>query len=338
MQNGIVRVGLAVAVLAGLSFLLRANEIRQRAAIAVAILLLVVADAATHTPRQNPTAPKSIFVDGLWHERYTDTAVKGRVALTPNAEERLLRVSAMNPVHDFLGRRLALWSNLNLLDGIAKVNGSSTLQIREQRTVEQLLYPTNAATHTNWSAGLVDFLGVSYLTGSNVTEWIVRDTALPLITAGQQPLFESEETILRGIASEQFDPRKQVYLPVSLRAECVAANFTDARITDVQPGTQRVDFTVECEQPSIVLIAQSFYHPWRATVNGSSTPLWRANYAFQALQVPAGKHQVTVSYRDAKLHLGAAISVIALMACVFLWRRGSFVVRASARPLSQGTA
>jgi uncharacterized membrane protein YfhO len=58
----------------------------------------------------------------------------------------------------------------------------------------------------------------------------------------------------------------------------------------------------------MVSISQSFYHPWKAYVDGARVPLWRANHAFQALQVPAGKHRVWLRYEDRMFRLGASIS------------------------------
>ena len=65
----------------------------------------------------------------------------------------------------------------------------------------------------------------------------------------------------------------------------------------------------------MVVIAQSFYWPWEATVDGQPVALWRANHAFQALEVPAGKHQVIVAYRDRNFRTGAAVSVATLLGC-----------------------
>ena len=40
------------------------------------------------------------------------------------------------------------------------------------------------------------------------------------------------------------------------------------------------------DQPSLVVAAQTFYPCWKASVDGQPARLWRANYAFQAVQVP----------------------------------------------------
>ena len=54
-------------------------------------------------------------------------------------------------------------------------------------------------------------------------------------------------------------------------------------------------------------MAQAYYHPWHAYVDGKPTRLWRANYAFQALEVPAGNHQIQVVYEDKAFKIGGVI-------------------------------
>ena len=82
---------------------------------------------------------------------------------------------------------------------------------------------------------------------------------------------------------------------------------------------------VIAEAPAMVVVAQAYYHPWQAYVDGKRTRLWRANYAYQAVEVPAGTHQVTLVYEDRMFFWGSALSLVALLGCVvgwFWWRRG----------------
>jgi uncharacterized membrane protein YfhO len=69
----------------------------------------------------------------------------------------------------------------------------------------------------------------------------------------------------------------------------------------------------------MVVVAQAFYHPWRAYVDGARVPLWRANYAFQALEVPVGQHEVNLVYRDRNFHYGLVLSLASLFICGALW-------------------
>ena len=56
-----------------------------------------------------------------------------------------------------------------------------------------------------------------------------------------------------------------------------------------------------------------------AYVDGKPTPLWRANHAFQALEVPGGKHLVRLAYEDRGFIYGGMISLGCLLGCGAIW-------------------
>jgi uncharacterized membrane protein YfhO len=73
-----------------------------------------------------------------------------------------------------------------------------------------------------------------------------------------------------------------------------------------------------------VVIAQAYYPAWKAYVDGQPARIWRANYAFQAVEVPAGQHQVLLRYEDKRLLMGAALSSLGLLVCLGLWLAAHF--------------
>jgi len=240
--------------------------------------------------------------------------------ITPRAEQMLLFSAETNLARDFLAKRLALWSNLNLLDGVAKVNGSSTLQLREQKQIESLLYgnPNHAAP------GLVNFLGVSHCTAPDYAiDWSTRSNYCPLITCGQQPLFATPQQTLEALAAPDFDSTKTVFLTPESKPLVTVSNGTAARIVRSDFSAQRVEIDVESKGPGLIVIAQSFYDAWHASIDGRSVPLLRANHAFQALQVPAGSSHVSLRYQDRRLWLGAIVSGLTALICLVWWRRCS---------------
>lgn len=97
-----------------------------------------------------------------------------------------------------------------------------------------------------------------------------------------------------------------------------------ARVLSEQPC--RVELEVERERAGLLVIARSHFPGWKARVDGHQTPLWRANYAFNALPVPAGKSRILLTYEPFSLRLGAALSALsALLLALAFWhgRRGA---------------
>jgi uncharacterized membrane protein YfhO len=57
-------------------------------------------------------------------------------------------------------------------------------------------------------------------------------------------------------------------------------------------------------------------------VDGKEVRLWRANHAFQALEVPVGSHRVELIYKDKSFMAGCTISLLTLLGCVAGWLAG----------------
>jgi hypothetical protein len=237
--------------------------------------------------------------------------------IAPEAEAFLTFASSTNAQRLWERKRQAEWSNLNLLDHVPKVNGSSTLQIREQRLVEQSVYSMT----NQLPAGLLDFLSVTWITTPDASSWSPRASSAPLVTAGQQPLFVEESQMLGQLTNRTFDSRKVVLLSPSARTGLQASNATTATLSVSRATAHSLEVELDSPAPTLVVIAQSFYPAWRATVDGVSAPLLPANVAFQAIPVSSGHHRVRVAYADKWFQMGAAISGVSLLLCALVWWR-----------------
>ena len=319
-RNAVVRVCFLTAMLALIYWGTRLLRSQQKLLCRLGILILLGLDGLTHLPQLNPVISANAFEPGLAQQilklQPPPSVGTTRVMISPAADKLLLNKSLKEFEPDFLGKRLGLWSNLNLLEGFPKVNGSSTLQIKEQAEIQSLLY----TSPTNDLPRLADFLAVSHVTTPDaLIEWTARTTQMPLITGGQQPVFADTNTTIRALLDPTFDPRRIVYLPPEAKPFVTVTNASAVKILSRDFRANRIELTVEAEQPALLVVAQSFYHPWRAYVDGKPVPLWRANHAFQALQIPAASHQVKLVYEDRRFQLGAAISGATLLGGLLAW-------------------
>jgi len=115
------------------------------------------------------------------------------------------------------------------------------------------------------------------------------------------------------------DFRKVVYLPPEAKSRVTARREPAARIIGKRFAPSKETIQVEAPGPALVFISQAFYHNWKARVDGKAVPLWRANYAFQAVEVPAGRHEVTLVYWDKMFWIGTFLAVWAGLVCAALW-------------------
>jgi hypothetical protein len=286
------------------------------------LILIIVAwlDVFTHEPAQNPAVPPTVYELNLARARLAmqlqPALGESRAMVTPTAAMDFIRFALGDPKNNYLAKRLGYCANCNLLDAVPKVDGFFSLVPRESDGLISLLYGT---TNANFPR-LNDFLGVSQITAPDeFFHWQPRRTFLPLVTAGQKPVFRDDADTLRALTQPDFDGGKMVFLPPEAKSLVTVTNQTVARVLNSQFKTQRVDIDVEAAEPSLVVVAQTYYHDWRVYVDDQPAPLLRANHAFQAVQVPAGRHSIRLAYEDRAFQFGAAVSICMAVNClVFL--------------------
>jgi hypothetical protein len=155
---------------------------------------------------------------------------------------------------------------------------------------------------------------------------------MPLVSAGQRPIFVGDDTVLAAFSDTNTDFRQIVYLPPEARGAISAKRQTAARVLATKFADQEI--TLRCDAPatSLVVVSQTYYPAWKGYVDGQPAKIWRANYAFQALQVPAGRHSVQLIYKDRAFLAGAIFSGLGLLSCAGLWWAARSRITAAASP------
>ncbi len=321
LRNGLAR-GAFLVVIAVLILLLK-RPARIKALIPLLLLLLLWLDLWTHEPPQNPTVPHWIYDLNLARKELAMNPQpelgQSRAMVSPAAETRFMQLALDDPKNNFLAKRMGYFADCNLLDSVPKVNGFFSLSPRESGELNSILYVSKLA----YPPQLADFMSVSQITSpDDPVKWMSRTSFLPIITAGQKPVFVDDTNALVLLLSTNFDGRKVVLLPPEARSLVSVTNQSRATIVPTHFKAEQIGFRVEAAQPALVVVSQTYYHPWRAFVDGKAEKLFRANYAFQALQVPPGSHDVQLRYQDRAFAVGSLISGLAILVCFGSWLAG----------------
>lgn len=97
------------------------------------------------------------------------------------------------------------------------------------------------------------------------------------------------------------------------------------KINSSRFASHLIELQVESETGGWIVVAQTFYDNWRPYLDDWPQELWKANYGFQAVEIPAGKHAVKIVYEDRLFLAGAIMSGVAwlgcMIACLYLSRR-----------------
>ena len=125
---------------------------------------------------------------------------------------------------------------------------------------------------------------------------------------------------LARIGAPGFDPRSAVVVeraPPGL-APRPAAPIAPARIVEYRAH----EVVVEARAPrgGLLVLNDTFYPGWEATVDGVEAPIVRANYLFRGVPVPPGEHRVRFRYAPTSFRAGLAAFACAGVACAaLLW-------------------
>jgi hypothetical protein len=120
----------------------------------------------------------------------------------------------------------------------------------------------------------------------------------------------------RALADPSFDPRVEALVASGAPLEGDAPLEGSVRWLQRRADRQRLETT--SSRDAVVVLADAYDPGWRASVDGEATALLRANIAFRAVSVPAGRHVVELAYRPRAVVRGLLVSAATLAATLAL--------------------
>jgi hypothetical protein len=146
--------------------------------------------------------------------------------------------------------------------------------------------------------------------------------ALPRAFVAGRARCVDDRAALALLRSRAVDVSREVLL-----ADCAApltsgppAQTTQARIEVDE--SERVVVAASTDAPAWLVLTDTWFPGWTARLDGAAVPVARANHAFRAVALPAGRHRVEFTFHPRGLGAGAAITLLAvavLLVMVF-WR------------------
>jgi hypothetical protein len=124
----------------------------------------------------------------------------------------------------------------------------------------------------------------------------------------------SAERALDAVLRTGFDPGTEAVVeegPTLGGVPLTQSPTATGTATYVEKAPNDVLVNVTASAPGLLVVRNSFDRNWHATVDGEPAPVLIADYAMQAVAVPAGAHVVELRYRDGAIGAGLAVSAVA---------------------------
>ncbi len=137
------------------------------------------------------------------------------------------------------------------------------------------------------------------------------------------------KTILDKLKNGAFDPRQVAYMEEDkgLNIEPAGEGAT-AKVTKFE--NEYIGLDVNATGNNLLLLSEIYYPvAWKAYIDGNETEIYKTNFAFRSIVVPAGQHKVEFRYHSDSYETGKTLSlatniatILALLGGLFLHFRG----------------
>jgi hypothetical protein len=122
---------------------------------------------------------------------------------------------------------------------------------------------------------------------------------------------------LQELAAPDFDPERELILTSGEPSRPGASVPGTSRILEL--GPDRVRLEADMARDGYLVLVDAYDPGWKAAVNGAPAPVLRANIAFRAVRLAAGRHAVELAYRPGTIKWGLSISAATLVLLLLLF-------------------
>ena len=95
---------------------------------------------------------------------------------------------------------------------------------------------------------------------------------------------------------------------------CASASGDRTRVTHYDAASVTIDVDARC--PGLVVLSDTYFPGWTATVNGHATDILPTDLAFRGIAVPAGHSTVELRYRPSSFRDGVVLAVLAIVGLI----------------------
>ena len=231
--------------------------------------------------------------------------------------------------------------NLNLPLGLASADGYDGGMLPGRRYAElraALLGDTALAPHVGVAglasgeldAALWGLLNVRYLVADHQqpepgTGWELIGQARP----DGPLLFENTAVLPRAFIVYETvvdaAPRRLRALDVARQAlverpipELVGSTGAPTAAAIVAESALRVEIQASTPRPGLLVLSDTFYPGWTATIDGDPAEVYRVNTALRGVLLPSGEHTVVFQYTSRWFQIGAVVSLAGWLSVLLL--------------------
>jgi hypothetical protein len=355
--NSMVRLGLTLSLATGLLLLggrrLGGRRLRGRRWQA-AVVTLVAADLLAFGWALAPGADPAVYASPTASAKFLQSQPPGRVFVDPcyaqEVYDQYVSLNAFGPADaaHLQGLQESLIPNLNATHHLPGVGNYDPLTVGAYRDLwDRLEGEKDNRPSFDEMRPLLNLFGARYIIAND-------ELPLPLVYDGGPLIYRNDEALpeafvvhrarvvedprtrLEALLDPGWDPRSEVVLSApaaSLPLAPGSERTAEAEVSILREGANRVIIGVTTPQDGFMVLTDTHYPGWQATVDGQPVEILSANHAFRAIELEAGEHMVVVEYAPLTFRLGGWITVAAVLLLAVVLARSAVRRRVRAQGL-----
>ena len=146
------------------------------------------------------------------------------------------------------------------------------------------------------------------LPGANPYAWLATAIA-------KAPDSDAEAAVL----DPRFDPARLAVFDTAANVQANAGQSPpepaaiSATSSNVGPGRADIALSAPAPAGSALVVSENYFPGWKATVDGTEVPTYRADYNLIGIPMPAGAKVIALRYHDPAVTTGRIITIVALL-------------------------
>src|SRR5437773_735268 len=144
----------------------------------------------------------------------------------------------------------------------------------------------------------------------------VLPRAFAVPASGVEVIYARKDQLER-LRNRSFDPERSVILSAPLRLAGTsgepASPLFKSQVELTNGQMNELAFHAQASEPAVLVLSQTYYPGWKATVDGQEVPVFPANLALTGIPLPAGVHDVRFVFQPLSFRVGAALTLMSVM-------------------------
>jgi hypothetical protein len=132
--------------------------------------------------------------------------------------------------------------------------------------------------------------------------------------------------ILKMMKTGSFNPQKVAFMEKKINQSIVPAT-PEAKAEIVEYKNENIKIKAKATGNNLLFISEIYFPLWKAYLDGKEIEIYKTNYAFRSVIIPAGEHSVELKYHSNGFELGRTVSIGTNILMVLLLVGGIFIER-----------